>query len=84
MISLETIIVVYGLQTRHIHSSISSWRGHSQYMLTRQILFPPLPGIHIAEQHFLYLHSSIQWKVHWPNFQSGIGEDLWFKDTVNK
>lgn len=41
LIPLENVTVVYGPQTRHIHSSISSWRDHSQYTLTRQILFPP-------------------------------------------
>lgn len=41
LIPLENVTVVYGPQTRHIHSSISSWRDHSQYMLTRQIPFPP-------------------------------------------
>lgn len=47
---------------------------------------PPLPppGIHIVEQHFLYLHSSILWKVHLPNFQSGTAEDLWLKDIMNE
>lgn len=44
----------------------------------------PLPGIHTAGQRFLYPHSSILWKVHLPNFQSGIAEDLWFKDTMNE
>lgn len=68
--------MVYAPQTKHIHSSISSWIDHSQYTLTRQILFPPLTGIHTAEQHFLYPHSSILWKVHSPNFQSGTAEDL--------
>lgn len=53
-------------------------------MLTRQILFPPPPGIHTAEPHFLYLHSSILWKVHLPNFQSGKVGDLWFKDIMNE
>lgn len=76
LIPLENVTAVYGPQTRHIHSSISSWRDHSQYMLTRQILFPPPPGIHTAEPHFLYLHSSILWKVHLPNFQSGKVGDL--------
>lgn len=44
----------------------------------------PLPGIHTAERHFLYLHSSILWKVHLPNFQSGTAEDLRFKDIMNE
>ena len=44
----------------------------------------PLAGIHTAEQHFLDPHSSILWKVHWPNFQSGTAKDLWLKNTMNE
>lgn len=52
VIPLKTIIVASGPQTKHTHSSTSSWRGHSQYMLTVRILSPPLAGIHTAEQRF--------------------------------
>lgn len=48
------------------------------------VLALPPPGIHTAEQRFLYLHSSILWKVRLPNFQSGTAEDLWFKDIMNE
>lgn len=51
-----------------------------------QYLIPSLPlaGIHTAKRRFLDPHSSILWKVHLPNFQSGTTEDLWYKDTMNE